>query len=1103
MSAPQPNSNPQPKRFSPREFLRARRPELFSDSMEEPVSELDRSLLEYHLESLTSRSQELDFELFARALCEREVCPNLLPHTGPTGGGDSKVDTETYPVADSLTLAWFAGDSRGGIERWAFAFSAMADWKKKVKSDVEKIAATERGYKKAFFVSSRYIPDRIRAEVEDTLSKRFGLDVRIFDRTWILDRVFSGHHEELAIRHLKVTALTKTRVVKGPRDAAAERARQEIEVRIKGAVATPPVNHAFVDDCIEAARLARSLNRPRVEIEGCFERARRAADEHGTNHQKLLAKYQAAWTTYWWFEDYAQFARLYGEAEKHALGTVNPHEIELLTNLWIVLHSLVAKGELDEVTAELGARTATLKVELDRLSSAVGRPSTSLLARTNRLNVDLLIEIRSRRADRINAILAELEGVIKESDGLVGFPLEPLVKIITEIGPFLGDQPAYESLFESVVTLASRRDGDATAARLLCQRGADQIEREQFYEAIRSLGRALTRLFQHETRDELVRALYLCAHAYAKVGLLWAARGTLLSAASVATNEYWTREDVTFAQAGCYHQLKWTELQLGRLPQALAWHELDMVVQAILARGCEDISRLSSEATAFDGMLGILILKADIWQLKFLSQLPAALGRMGLPGAGLALRFALGFEEEVARELSDEFSKGEQFYSFFRSWRDQPGAAQLPGTPSLYEGASVELRSRILGCQITVKCDAVSPCLELAESMLAAVEALFATGFSRGLASREPALTLQVRKADFVARPFDFALSEPQGRPHIEVRCADFHPHKLSREEQGAVKDKLFEVLATILARVFLAGDVESVCERLFGDERALERAVHFTSSFVTLGNVLGHDPKDALSAWIRGDDRNFPLQRSVKWDATEATSEPAPPLRASPAPSDMQAGSPDEFRPETIKQNDIETFSLIREALWNRAEWVGVAYYWDPGLPPMLSLAFKHVESAFQIFSSWRAEFGRHDKEERIRIVVIRGIHRSNPYAYRVLLAPNSRPGSGKIGIVVSRSITMEPASDAHLTRFLEAYRRLGGYLFAPAIQTPGDPGTAVKFEQGILKRRLEVRDAWEIGVHDPDAMGVTPEDDPIIPADQSSAPILELLSFLRSRRA
>jgi hypothetical protein len=144
--------------FSPKAFLKTRRPERFSDTVIKEVTELDRSLLEFHLSSLTSRSQETDFERFARQLCEREICPNLLPQTGPTGGGDSKVDSETYPVADNLTLAWYTGLGReASNERWGFAFSAKADWPPKVRSDVKKIAGTGRGYSKAFFVTNQAV----------------------------------------------------------------------------------------------------------------------------------------------------------------------------------------------------------------------------------------------------------------------------------------------------------------------------------------------------------------------------------------------------------------------------------------------------------------------------------------------------------------------------------------------------------------------------------------------------------------------------------------------------------------------------------------------------------------------------------------------------------------------------------------------------------------------------------------------------------------------------------------------------------------------------------------------------------------------------------
>jgi hypothetical protein len=112
-------------KLSPKQFYKSAHPELFSDSTNTQQATLDKNVFEYHLSTLTSRSQEKDFENFCRALAEKEICPNLIVQTGPVGGGDSKVDTETYPVADALAQTWFMGIGReAACERWAFAISA-------------------------------------------------------------------------------------------------------------------------------------------------------------------------------------------------------------------------------------------------------------------------------------------------------------------------------------------------------------------------------------------------------------------------------------------------------------------------------------------------------------------------------------------------------------------------------------------------------------------------------------------------------------------------------------------------------------------------------------------------------------------------------------------------------------------------------------------------------------------------------------------------------------------------------------------------------------------------------------------------------------------
>ena len=116
----------------PTTYMRLRHPDLYSDSETISRPQLAEDLLDYHLDTLTNRNQETEFAYFARRLAQKEICPNLRPQTGPVGGGDSKVDSETIPIASDVADVWVGTDPAAATERWAFAFSAKKDWKTKV-----------------------------------------------------------------------------------------------------------------------------------------------------------------------------------------------------------------------------------------------------------------------------------------------------------------------------------------------------------------------------------------------------------------------------------------------------------------------------------------------------------------------------------------------------------------------------------------------------------------------------------------------------------------------------------------------------------------------------------------------------------------------------------------------------------------------------------------------------------------------------------------------------------------------------------------------------------------------------------------------------------
>ena len=757
-----------------------------------------------------------------------------------------------------------------------------------------------------------------------------------------------------------------------------------------------------------------------------------------------------------------------------------------------------ATAKLTLQDAKLDDRTQVLIAGLDSLKHEQERASNALHAES----LHLLMKLITGPPETTDLLLKNFHDVIERCEGLVGFPLEPLVNILTEFGTFLDKSPAYDKLHEKIVGTVTKRSGEVAAARLLLQRGARLLDSGQPYQAIQSLGKALTRLYKHESRDDLVTALYLCGNAYEQVGLTWAAHGTVLTAASIAVNDFWTHEEITPAQAACFKRLKWFELRLGRLPHSIVWHETASLAQIALHDQGYDLKSVLEDVVLFDTCLAILLLKSDLWQLKQMVKLPQTLDQIELPLSAATLKFALGHDSQLPKGLGVQASER---LDFFKKLRNQPAAAEMPELPTLYNEQIVTLTSRVLGCNISVAADNLSPCIELAESVLAALEALLSTGMEHHLFAREPVLKITVRKSDFVKPPFGFEFKEREGRPFVEISAGVFHAHKMTYQEQREVKDKLIELLAKILAEVFVLDVSKQSLERLFFDEHALARSVDFTSSFVTLGNVLGYAPKTSLDAWIDVNSDEFPLKRLEEWDAAERKSK----ITAGPKQDskiDKGTGEP----PPSLWQGkashaDMETVSLIRLALWDRANWTGTFFMWPQNTdsPPMLALMFKNANAGIEIFSQWQNELGKIDKQDRLRLTIIQGVNKKNIHAYRVVVGSNpEKPVSrdhSKLFFMVNRMNTMEPSSNRNLTAFLAQYHLAKAYFLAPAVLHEGRSEPEPILDKSILKRELNVRQAWEIGRNDIDSPGIRDDDDPVIPDGHSDAPVLDVIKWLK----
>jgi len=1080
--------------------MRARRPELFSDSTIHKEPLLTREVFEYHLDTLTNRKQETEFEHFCRRLSEKELCPNLIPQTGPTGGGDSKVDSETYPVADAISLRWYEGIGReSSQERWAFAFSAKKRWRQKVESDVAKIAGTARGYKLIFFITNQFVSDKKRSDVEDALRKKHGIEVRVLDRTWIMKSVFDNNRIALAIESLSLTQFEEKQYVQtGPRDAEVQMELEALETQIADPARYVGVEYQLAEDCLQSALLARQLGAPRVEVEGRLQRAERIAERVQHRQQFFRIVYAKAWTAYWWHEDFDELNRLYNQAEKLVINSEQADDLESLANLWTIMSSAIDAGKLNPTETQFVARTQTLQTSLDRLLGDTRRPNNALQARTTLVLMKLAGSV-VRAPETRESVFKEIDDVLDESEGLGSYPVEPLANIIREVGQYIVDSPSYEVLFEHLVALVERRASEAEAGRALLERGIQKLQGHKNYDAIRLLGRAQQKLAMDEYRSECIIALVICGSAYEAAGLLWAARANLLAAANLAFAEFTARGVLVPQALTCVRRLVWIEIQLGRIPCVLTWVELmSWVAHHLMIEG-ESRESYEKERAQQDMVLSILLLKTDYWELKWLDFLPEVLERLRFDISRMTLLYALGYEDRLRSEnVIPKDQDQESTRALFLKCLQQPAAKDIPDRPEWMYGQKIRFSSIILGCEFVVESPNNLTSIYLSETILGVLEAFMATSIDEGVFPHRSNFRV-------VLGPSRFQNDLPEYKFHplatdvdLEIRHADelrYH----TRVERQEFRSWVMELLSQILTRVFIIPDANEYLEHL--GAAGFHRALDFSEISIVVENILGEHPKIRLCDWeSEGISERFPINRREAWNqGFQASSDE----KATTTIFDRigKDAPPKDLLPiDRLKHRDIKVLTLINQSLWNDAGWKATAYlhFTDSEQPPFIALGFTNAEAAKAIFGQWLEELGAIDQEDRLRVSIITGVDKSKPFSYSVVIGVDPKPkeiDEHKLQYLISRTHRMDPPDHVNLDRFLEKMNQTGWYVLLPVHYIDDSLPPEPFWKYGIAKRKISIREAWQIGPNDPDVVALRPDDDPIIPDAVENPPVLRAL--------
>lgn len=1082
--------------FSPKEFLKGRRPEKFSDSVLVEAGMLDRPQLEYYLATLNTRSQELEFETFSKRLCEKIICPNLLEQTGPVAGGDGKTDTQTFPVSEQNHLLWYEGvNDSSHKERWAFGVSTRKDWKNKCKEDVKKIVGTSRGYSRAFCITNQSVKSDQRSKAEDTLSNEFNIQVTILDLSWILDQIFKNELIHIAIDSLNISTQYKRTIELSANDYKKQKELDRLTKLINETVEAHDISSQQVDYFLDVAMLSKELEKPTYETLALFDRAVRIATRFGSNQQVIDVYYQYAWASYWWFEDFYMFEQNLENVYKSVFDSSNSSKWESLITL-LNVHKGYSKISKTSSSIDIEKIFRETKEKLLEISLDEGRPSNALSAKILACQLRLIDNVYAD-AD-LNPIFSEVLSICSEGEGLIGFPFETTFNLFSELDDIFSEIEEYENLMDYLTEQSATRSGEAKTALLALTRGLKRLDAGKPYQAIRLIGKSLPGLNKKETTNDFIAANFALSHAYSCVGLLWASRASLLFAASLLTDRYWKKDEITPMAVKSYWELAWSELKLGRIAHSLKWYELALITKSCLTEECIN----PNEVTNFDGCLCHILLNCSLKELVEFEYLPEILDRLSLYGSYGALLYILGYEEELVSQFEQEVDK--EHIEFLLKARDINIGRRTPRITKTL-GSRNSICTKILGCEIVVNFPNRSPLIEMSESILSSLEGFLSTGIADNLYAQVPSLNINLVSDDDDEHLISHDFSRHSSVGEFEVTCSNFTWDSLSLKDREKIREWFFTFIIECLCQICVVKNMKLVLETMLRDDLALYRSISFDTCFGSVYNIMGKNAYSDTIDILSGSEskKRFVIKRDTPWDLSYPKTTMHSDTKNIEAEDELNSPK-DEDKMESIGHDQIKITSLIKPNLWDAAQWHGLGFIIFPDHPPLIMLAFKSSQGAIELFNNLYKEIGKIDNAERLRISVVRGISKSEPFHYRIQIGENPQSyGDAKQLTMISRIHEMNPINDQNWSRFEQAFNEYGEYRLGFGIFKDGAFFPAENIEDTLIsKKEMIIKYAWEVGPNDFECSTIYVDDDPIVPEGINAPPYIETIKRLRAFR-
>ena len=1044
---------------SPYQFYRKMRPEYFSDSHTEKA--MGEDMFSFYMSNLSKDMKQNQFEEMTKQMVGKLVTPNLIPSTGPAGGGDGKTDLETFPVDDTISEKWYYADACKGNEKWAFAISCKEDWTTKIKSDVQKIVGTDRGFTKIYFCTNQRVPSKKRAELYEKYKADYSVDVYILDLNWYKQAVFEGGCYDIAIKTLNLDDQLTEKKVEGAGDKRKREKLAEVDKRINETKVNGRLDTAYVDDLLTAAILSRELELPKIEIKGRFSLSLEQAKKYGTSQQVFNVIYQIGWTSFYWFEEPDEMYQQYLQLKDMLQVEINPMRIEKCYNLYNLVNTAM-DFNLFQNKPSVQYEEKYWDDLYSKLSVDDEHNSSYLYLKISRLETQI---INSRMAgENIDDALIQLRDALKEVPRHIDISFEMHAEIIRQIGTIISDNPVFEDIVDMVAEQSAKRHSELSSAEVHYTRGVQNLEKKDYLNAIKHLGKCIVGFQKEETKGRLVQAAGMLAFAYQGLDLMYSSKNLFVKSLSLMFHKIETDGLIDHLIVTVLFTLCRHELRVGNIIAFINWLFLLDRVVAIHPSFMDD--SYYKQRQELDSMLAVISLASPCTEQEW-AMMPAICKHFELFVSQDSILYRLGYEEKTSQEFKDLILADPNCKEHMARLADSSISLFKP---FFTRKKNTSLKTLVNGCTFVVSFYGEEKCLAYAEMLLSFIESFLATMNVKDIAIAFPKIEIILRVKN-------------SGKTTIK-KGSKTTEYKININQVTATEQDYWNLCTQFLA-FFLTLNSQTINAEEMFDKKNVEDGLR--DRLVILSNyqrefklVFNSDYKIGIEQWWLPKFEKYPNKNAQNSEKSE------------------------ERRGK--QANQIIT-DLIDYPLWDKALWSGCGYMmpYDGSKPPIILLMFKHYKHAKGILEKWESDYRA--KLLNLKLTFIKGVDIEHPMWYKVIIAPDLKKiplDSGRYVVATSRFHLMQAKDNRNLDMFERLYSK---YHFAGIsaveidnAQMSSDPEK--RYPHVIPVTNIEFREAWTIGENDPDSMAILPTDRPVIPnGHENDAPVLKLIEVKKKK--